>query len=252
MTHEIPHRQTHKLTAALPYYSDHKRFSLRPRVYSFRSRTSSPSFWSHWFLVGSSVITFRSLLLLVVASSSTSPLWYFGWAQNLCAAFSKSVGGLRLARTKFDKCRFIFLFAWCLHKNGRTGWPARLVVYSLVCENFVFCGNRLFINSRRTKSCFVSWVSFPMSRVQLWKQKGHQIKYTRTHTMHRCERCAQRMRATKKKKKSPTKNNQVNCVVYADDEKVDKKKINSMPLWPFWLGNLFSHAMNIESTHTHT
>lgn len=28
MTHEIPYRQTHKLTATRPYYSDHKRSSL--------------------------------------------------------------------------------------------------------------------------------------------------------------------------------------------------------------------------------
>lgn len=70
---------------------------------------------------------------------------------NLCAAFSRSGGGFRLLRTRFDKCRFIFV---CLHKNGRVSGGEHVEFWIL----WPLLGNRLFIKSR------LSWVRvlFPL------------------------------------------------------------------------------------------
>lgn len=114
MTHEIPYRQTHKLTATRPYYGDHKRFSPHILCVCVCARHGFVLFAI--FILNHPPVLCARLVHLPLDSVVWALLLLCRERLNLCAAFSRSGSGFRLVRTRFDKCRFIFV---CLHKNGR-------------------------------------------------------------------------------------------------------------------------------------
>lgn len=143
MTHEIPYRQTHKLTATRPYYSDHKRFSLC--IFSAVCIRFVHNFRSLLSVLPSLLVLLPPLPILHSTAFSlvhwTTLCMPYAVPTTAAAPAAVMSGAPKFMRCVQQKCLVVFVWrvrdltsvdlyfcVWCLHKNGCV-WRERFGEY---------------------------------------------------------------------------------------------------------------------------